>query len=97
MMVAQVANVVGPGGVDHGWVVWMYHDHEELGRYRTEREAMAAAEAAWIAGLGPADAAGNLTHGRYATELVPACAWSPSPTIGGRRSWSAVLSRRAVR
>jgi hypothetical protein len=47
VVLAQVANVVGPSGADGGWMVWIHNDRDDLGpRYPNEDEAMAAAEAA---------------------------------------------------
>ncbi len=47
IVLAQVANVVGAGGADLGWMVWLFHGRGELtDRYPTGEAAMAAAEAA---------------------------------------------------
>ena len=44
---AQVAHVVGPGGRDDGWMVWLTHQSVELSeRFPSEQDAIAAAEAA---------------------------------------------------
>ena len=46
-VVAQVAQVVGAGGTDEGWIAWLAHTPGELlGRYRTAEAAMAAADRA---------------------------------------------------
>ena len=45
-MVAQVAQIVGAGGTDQGWIAWLAHTPDELlGRYHTPEAAMAAADA----------------------------------------------------
>jgi hypothetical protein len=45
-VLAQVAHVIGAGGADEGWMVWLFHEQRELlDRYPTAEEAMAAAEA----------------------------------------------------
>jgi hypothetical protein len=46
-VVAQVAQFVGAGGTDQGWIAWLAHTPGELlGRYRTAEAAMAAADTA---------------------------------------------------
>ena len=48
LVLAQVANVIGAGGKDEGWIVWLPHrphrPSEPLARYATAEEAMVAAE-----------------------------------------------------
>jgi hypothetical protein len=45
--VAQVAQVIGPGGTDRGWMVWLHGQPDSFrDRYSTTEAAMAAAEAA---------------------------------------------------
>ena len=45
--VAQVAQVIIPGGTDAGWMVWLHGEHAELpDRCPTMEAAMRAAEAA---------------------------------------------------
>jgi hypothetical protein len=45
--IAQVAQVIGPGGTDKGWMVWLYGQPEAFpDRYPTMEAAMAVAEAA---------------------------------------------------
>lgn len=48
---AQVAHVLGPGGEDRGWMVWLLHRPRELfDRYPTKELAMDAAENALDSG-----------------------------------------------
>lgn len=44
---AQVAHMIGPRGSDHGWMVWLSGEPDELAeRYPTAEAAMRAAEEA---------------------------------------------------
>jgi hypothetical protein len=45
--VAQVAQVIGPGGSDNGWMVWLYGQPDAFpDRFPTMEDAMRAAESA---------------------------------------------------
>jgi hypothetical protein len=45
--VAQVAHVIGPGGTDNGWMVWLHGQPDAFpDHYPTMEQAMAVAEAA---------------------------------------------------
>jgi hypothetical protein len=45
--VAQVAQVIGPGGTDNGWMVWLFGRPDAFpDHYSTMEQAMAVAEAA---------------------------------------------------
>jgi hypothetical protein len=47
---AQVAQIVGAGGTDQGWIVSLAHTPGELlGRYRTAEAAMTAVDSALTA------------------------------------------------
>ena len=47
LVLAQVAQVLGPDGHDEGWMVWLTHRPDAVfDRYGTDEEAMLAAEAA---------------------------------------------------
>jgi hypothetical protein len=55
LVLAQVANVIGAGGKDEGWIVWLPHrphrpPEPPPGRYATAEEAMVAAEVGLDAG-----------------------------------------------